>query len=183
LLEEVKLTKRYAMNRWIISLFVGMGVLMLFSGCSTTSPEASAEAKMKQEPKVIVQKVDKEDIKKILEEEKFLYINNNPDRVFAVNGEGIAPQNTVSPAQAMALAKRAAVADAYRQMAEKLYGVQINAKDTIKNAALYDSRIVSQVNGIVKDATITETSFKDGLYKVRMELKMNGARWKEIFAY
>lgn len=170
------------MSKWIITLFVGMGMLLLFSGC-TTQPEANAEMKAKQEPKVVVQKVDREDIKKILQEEKFIYLNNNPDRVFAVNGEGIAPQNTVSPAQAMALAKRAAVADAYRQMAEKLYGVQINAKDTIKNAALYDSRVVSQVNGLVKDATITEHTFKDGLFVVRMELKMNGARWREIFAY
>ncbi|WP_156928217.1 lipoprotein required for motility [Sulfurospirillum arcachonense] len=165
----------------MISLFTGMGMLMLFSGCAMT--QTSTTAQVKKEPKVIVQKVDREDIKQILQEEKFIYLNNNPDRVFAVNGEGIAPQNTVSPAQAMALAKRAAIADAYRQMAEKLYGVQINAKDTIKNAALYDSRIVSQVNGLVKDATITEHDFKDGLFIVRMELKMNGARWKEIFAY
>jgi len=169
------------MNKWIVTLFLGMGMLLLFTGCAEKQPKA--EAMQKQEPKVIVQKVDREDIKKILQEEKFIYLNNNPDRVFAVNGEGIAPQNTVSPAQAMALAKRAAVADAYRQMAEKLYGVQINAKDTIKNAALYDSRVVSQVSGLVKDATITEHTFKDGLFVVRMELKMNGARWKEIFAY
>jgi len=170
------------MDKWIITLFVGMGMLLLFSGC-TTKPGTDAQMKAKQEPTVIVQKVDREDIKRILQEEKFIYLKNNPDRVFAVNGEGIAPQNTVSPAQAMALAKRAAVADAYRQMAEKLYGVQINAKDTIKNAALYDSRIVSQVNGLVKDASITEHTFKDGLFVVRMELKMNGARWQEIFAY
>lgn len=167
------------MNRWIISLFVGVGVLMLFSGCTHIT-----QTEVKQpEPKVIVQKVDREDVKKILEEEKLLYIENNAEKVFAVNGEGIAPQNTVSPAQAMALAKRAAVADAYRQMAEKLYGVKISAKDTIKDAALYDSRIVSQVDGLVKNATIVENSFKDGLYKVRMELSMNGKRWQEIFAY
>lgn len=171
------------MNKWIITLFVGMGIIMLFNGCAANQPTAEASTKVKKELKVVVQKVTKEDIKKVLAEEKLLYINNNPDRVFAVNGEGIAPQNTVSPAQAMALAKRAAVADAYRQMAEKLYGVQINAKDTIKNAALYDSRIVSQVNGVVKDAAITEHVFKDGLFIVRMELKMNGSRWKEIFAY
>ncbi len=169
------------MNKWIITLFVGMGMLLLFSGC-TKQPNTDAQMKAK-EPKVIVQKVDREDIKKILQEEKFIYLNNNPDRVFAVNGEGIAPQNTVSPSQAMALAKRAAVADAYRQMAEKLYGVQINAKDTIKNAALFDSRIVSQVSGLVRDAAITENTFKDGLFVVRMELKMNGARWQEIFGY
>ena len=156
------------MKRWIIALFVGVGTLLLFSGCTNKQQDMATETKVKQEPKVIVQKVDREDIKRILQEEKFIYLNNNPDRVFAVNGEGIAPQNTVSPAQARALAKRAAVADAYRQMAEKLYGVQINAKDTIKNAALFDSRIVSQVNGLVRDATITENTFKDGMYTVRM---------------
>lgn len=170
------------MNKWITSLCVGMGMLMLFAGCATTTPEAK-KPMVQSEPTVIVQKVDRDDIKKILQEEKLLYIDNNAEKVFAVNGEGIAPQNTVSPAQAMALAKRAAVADAYRQMAEKLYGVQITAKDTIKDAALYDSRIVSQVNGLVKDATIVENSFSDGLFKVRMELTMSGTRWKEIFAY
>lgn len=169
------------MNRWIISLFVGVSMLMLFAGCALQSPIVAD--KPKAEPKVIVQKVDREDVKKILEEEKLLYIENNAEKTFAVNGEGIAPQSTVSPAQAMALAKRAAVADAYRQMAEKLYGVKINAKDTIKDAALYDSRIVSQVDGLVKDATIVENSFQDGLYKVRMELTMSGRRWQEIFAY
>jgi len=158
-------------------------MLMLFAGCALQSPIAADKPEMKPEPKVIVQKVDREDVKKILEEEKLLYIENNAEKTFAVNGEGIAPQNTVSPAQAMALAKRAAVADAYRQMAEKLYGVKISAKDTIKDAALYDSRIVSQVDGLVKDATIVENSFKDGLYKVRMELTMSGRRWQEIFAY
>lgn len=171
------------MNRWIISLFVGVGVLMLFSGCALQSPIVADKPEVKPEPKVIVQKVSKEDVKKIMDEERMNFLQSNSEKVFAVNGEGIAPQNTVSPAQAMALAKRAAVADAYRQMAEKLYGVKISAKDTIKDAALYDSRIVSQVDGIVKDATIVENSFKDGLYKVRMELKMSGKRWQEVFAY
>ena len=167
------------MSRLIITLCAGM--LLLFSGCTSNQPQAKVVER--KEPTVIVQKVDREDIKRILQEEKFIYLNNNPDRVFVVKGEGIAPQNTVSPAQAMALAKRAAIADAYRQMAEKLYGVQINAKDTIKNAALSDSRIVSQVNGLVRDATITENTFKDGMFTVRMELTMDGTRWQEIFAY
>jgi len=169
------------MNRWIISLFVGVGVLMLFSGCVTLEKQPTVQ--QKPQTKVIVQKVDKAELRKMIKEEKLRYLQSNAEKVFAVNGEGIAPQNTVSPAQAMALAKRAAVADAYRQMAEKLYGVKISAKDTIKDAALYDSRIVSQVDGLVKNATIVENTFKDGLYKVRMELKMSGRRWQEIFAY
>ncbi len=167
------------MNRWIATLFVGVVIMMLFAGCAAR-PKMQKQVVVAPPPplselNMVTQKTAKQ--------EKFEYLSDAPDKVFAVNGEGIAPQNTISPAQAVALAKRAAIGDAYRQMAEKLYGVQINAKDTIKNAALYDSRIVSQVNGLVKNATVEEHTFKDGLYVVRMELKMNGARWREIFAY
>ncbi len=174
-----------SLDRWIASLFISMFVLMLFNGCSLKSNTSSAN-KAPQKPiqyNVTIKDDTKEKVLTQNKSSKLAYVLDAPEKLFVVNGEGIAPQNTVSPAQAKALAKRAAVADAYRQMAEKLYGVKINAKDTVKNAALYDSRIVSQVNGVVKDATIVEHTYKDGLYIVRMELKMNGDRWKEIFAY
>lgn len=170
------------MNKWITSLIAGVSLLMLFSGCMP-QPQPSKEVMAEPEKKVVIQKVDKEDIREVLREEKLLFINNAPDRVFSAMGEGIAPMNTISPAQAMALAKRAALADAYRQLGAKLYGVQITAKDTVQDAALKDSRIVAQVHGLVKNATITDMAFKDGLYRVTMELKMSEARWKEIFSY
>lgn len=171
------------MNKWITSLFAGVSLLMLFSGCSLIQPEPAKGVMVEPEKKVVIQKVDKEDIREVLREEKLLFINNAPDRVFAAMGEGIAPMNTISPAQAMALAKRAALADAYRQLGAKLYGVRITAKDTVQDAALKDSRIVAQVHGLVKNATITDMAFKEGLYRVTMELKMSEARWKEIFSY
>lgn len=170
------------MNKWIASLIVGFSLLMLFSGCVQPGQPA-AQASAETEKKVVIQKVDKEDIREVLREEKLLFINNAPDRVFSAMGEGIAPMNTISPAQAMALAKRAALADAYRQLGAKLYGVRITAKDTVQDAALKDSRIVAQVNGLVKNASITDMNFKDGLYRVTMELKMSEKRWKEIFSY
>lgn len=168
------------MDKWIVSLVASMSLMMLFSGC-VPQPEAQSAPEPKQE--VIVQKVDKEDIRQVMREEKMLYINNAPERTFSVTGEGISPQNTISPAQAMALAKRAALADAYRQMGAKLYGVRVSAKDTVQDAALKDSRIVAQVDGVIKDATITDMSFQDGLYRVQMELKMSEKRWTEIFSY
>lgn len=151
-------------------------VSLFFLGCSTM--QSTSE-------KVIVEKVDKSDIKEVIQEEKMLQLNgdNQSEKVFGVVGEGIAPLNTISPAQALALAKRAAMADAYRQLGGKLYGVRINAQDTVQDAALKNSKIEAQVKALIKDATITETSYKDGLYRVNMELRMNENRWKEVFAY
>ncbi|MDX1809748.1 MAG: hypothetical protein R3331_09435 [Sulfurospirillaceae bacterium] len=168
------------MKKFIFFISYGLGALILFSGCNGIQPDAK---KPQVTQKVIVEKASKQDVEKIIKEEKLAYYNNIPDKEFTVYGEGIAPMNTISPAQAIALAKRAAVSDAYRQLGEKLYGVQVNSKETVKDASLRDSRIETQVNGLIKNATITETSYKDGLFTVRMELKMSGRRWKEIFSY
>ena len=171
------------MRRVIFMVVIGLGALLLFSGCNGIMPKQQAQ-KPKVIKQVIVQKVSKEQIAKVIRDEKLAQANNfMSEKQFVVYGEGIAPVNTISPAQALALAKRAAVTDAYRQLGEKLYGIKINAKETVKDAALKDSRIVTQVNGLIKNASITESKFKDGLFTVRMELDMNGNRWKEIFSY
>lgn len=104
-----------------------------------------------------------------------------PDLVFLVNGEGISPQNTISPAQALALAKRAAVADAYRQLTEKLYGVKVNARETVKDAVLQNSNIMLRVDGLIRNAQILDSEFKNGMYVVTMELRISRERWRTIF--
>ncbi len=93
--------------------------------------------------------------------------------VLSVIGEGIAPDYAKSPTHAMVLAKRAAILDGYRQLGEKLYGVRLSAKEKVEDAVLKNSKIVSQVNAIIKNASIVNNSYKDGLYRVMMELKID----------
>lgn len=102
---------------------------------------------------------------------------------FVVNGEGVAPSRAKSKAQSMVLAKRAAIADAYRQLAEMLYGAKINAQDRVNNATLQNSRITSEVYGIVKNATIVENVYNNGIYIVRMEMKIDEDKWEKLFNY
>ena len=155
------------MKKWIVFMAVSLSMGVIFSGCSAKqTPE---------EQKAVVEKA--------LADQKMAYTTNDAEKSFVVYGEGIAPQNTISPAQAMALAKRSAIADGYRQLGEKLYGAKINATDTIKDAALKDSRITSNVKGVIKDAAVTDAMFKDGLYTVRMEITMSTRRWHELFSY
>ena len=88
----------------------------------------------------------------------------------SVIGQGVSPMNTSSPAQAFALAKRAAIADSYRLIAEKIKGVHIDGQDTIKNMMVKRSTVRTSVNAMVKNASIVETTFKDGLCEVEMEI-------------
>lgn len=93
--------------------------------------------------------------------------------IISVTGQGVAPVNTSSPAQAYALAKRAAIADGYRLIAEKVKGVEVEGQDLIKNMMVKRSTIRTAVNAIVKNANIVETTFRDGLCEVEMEIRLS----------
>lgn len=97
-------------------------------------------------------------------------------------GMGVAPESTISPSQALALAKRAAIIDAYRQIGEKMYGIKINGKDTVKDMVLSNSVVKAQVEALIKNADIVETIYKDGLCQVTMELKLDSKTWNRILA-
>jgi len=99
-----------------------------------------------------------------------------------VVGQGVAPTMTSSPAQAYALAKRAAIADAYRLLAEKVKGVRIEGSDKIKNMMVQRSEVRTFVDAVIAEAEIIETMFKDGLCEVEMELIINPEQWQSILA-
>ncbi|EAJ5268811.1 lipoprotein required for motility [Campylobacter coli] len=161
----------------------------IFAGCtastnSTTAKNPNSPSASAQASDIVVQKVDKDDVRDIIREEKMLAPDVSESELsFSAVGEGIAPLNTVSSAQALALAKRAAITDAYRQLASKLYGVKVNGKDTVKDAMLRSSTITAQVNGLIKNASIIDENFNQGLYRVNVELKIDADKWKELFAY
>jgi hypothetical protein len=93
--------------------------------------------------------------------------------LISVVGQGVAPVNTTSPAQAYALAKRAATADAYRLIAEKVKGVSVDGQDLIKNMMVKRSTVRTSVQAMVRNANIVETTFKDGLCEVEMEITLS----------
>ena len=93
--------------------------------------------------------------------------------IIDVVGQGVAPANTTSPAQAYALAKRAAIADAYRLIAEKVKGVNVDGQDVIKNMTVKRSTVRTSVQAMVRNANIVETTFKDGLCEIEMEIVLS----------
>ena len=133
-----------------------------------TSTEKTHEHKAAQPQSAQISDVDsEEDV--LAAEEKML---------ISVVGQGVAPMNTSSPAQAYALAKRAAVADAYRLIAEKVKGVRIDGQDLIKNMMVKRSTVRTSVAAMVRNANIVETTFKEGLCEVEMEIVISHAQFK-----
>jgi len=92
-----------------------------------------------------------------------------------VVGTGI-PAPGMRGAQARLMAKRAAIADAYRQLAETVQGVQVDAETTVEMAMVQSDSVKLKVNAVVKGAQIVAENFtSDGAYEVTMELPMFGA--------
>jgi len=90
-------------------------------------------------------------------------------------GIGIPPANTVSAGQSRALAKRAAIVDAYRNLAESIQGVQVDAETTMSNLAISSDVVKTKVSGLIKGARVVrEQALPDGSYQVVMNIKLYG---------
>jgi len=134
-------------------------------------PEHKATAKAEMKPTM-----EKASVESVTPEEDVLAADEK--MLISVVGQGVAPMNTSSPAQAYALAKRAAVADAYRLVAEKVKGVRIDGQDLIKNMMVKRSTVRTSVAAMVRNANIVETTFKEGLCEVEMEIVISHAQFK-----
>ena len=70
-------------------------------------------------------------------------------------GTGVAnPAKAVSAAHASMLARRAAVADAYRQLLEVVQGVNVDAETTVEQMMTASDVIKLKVTGVIKGAQI-----------------------------
>ncbi|MEN8303065.1 MAG: LPP20 family lipoprotein [Campylobacterota bacterium] len=148
--------------------------------CPTGSCEKAPEVQKVEVVKPIVPEVQKVEVIAPIElaekeepKKDENVLDNESDLIIGVVGQGVAPMNTSSPAQAYALAKRAAVADAYRLIAEKVKGVRIDGQDLIKNMMVKRSTVRTSVKAMVRNANIVETTFKEGLCEVEMEIVLS----------
>lgn len=67
-------------------------------------------------------------------------------------GMGIAPAGKENSAQGKLLAQRAAMADAYRQLAETVNGVQVDAQTTVKDYVVQSDLIRTRVTATIRGA-------------------------------
>jgi len=113
-----------------------------------------------------------------------LQIASNKEITFKVTGAGVAPcENMCNMAQAKVMARRAAILNAYEELAEKIYGIEIKGQDSVKNMMSTDNQISAQVKGLIKGAFIDKEEFKNGIYYVTMSLKIDAKNWNNNLTF
>ena len=90
------------------------------------------------------------------------------------DGFGLPPAYAVSEAQARLMARRAAIADAQRNLAEQIAGVQVDSETTVQNLQVASDVVKARVSALLKGAKIISESAEDGAYHVVMALPLYG---------
>ena len=110
---------------------------------------------------------------KNIQKSQDLFLPSNASMRINVVGQGVAPTMTISPAQAYAMAKRAATVEAYRLIAEKVKGVHVEGKDVLRNMMIKSTDVNLYVSAMIRNANVVETKFENGLCEVEMEIMLD----------
>ncbi len=91
-------------------------------------------------------------------------------------GIGAPPSQPANPAQARAMAERAAFVVAIRNLLETVKGVQVDSETVVENFMVKSDVIRTKVDGIVKGATIIKKEYmSDGSVEMLVGMNMKGA--------
>ena len=96
------------------------------------------------------------------------------NQVIQATGVGANPASATNSAQRRQMAKRAAIVDAQRQLAEIVQGVNLTAETTVQEAITTGDVVVTKVQACIKGAiVVSEREIPDG-YEVTMQVPLFG---------
>ena len=91
-------------------------------------------------------------------------------------GFGTPPMGTYG-SKASIMARRAAIVDAQRNLAEQVSGVQVDAETTVENYVISSDLVKTKVSALIKGAVVVEEhAMPDGSYRVVMSMPLYGAQ-------
>lgn len=90
----------------------------------------------------------------------------------AVGYAPISLQKGKSDSQKMILAIRSSKLDAYRELAEQVYGHSIDASTSVKGMVARNDNLKAKVNGLIRGAKVTKNYALGDIYTTELELDM-----------
>jgi len=102
------------------------------------------------------------------------WVNWDRQMIKAV-GHGVLPGDANGPAQAALMARSAAIADAYRNLASVVNGVRVTGDTYVKNYVTQSDEVRLKVEGFIRGAQIvSEKQLSDRSYEVILQIPMDG---------
>jgi hypothetical protein len=93
---------------------------------------------------------------------------------FRVTGKGLEPENALTKGEAILMAERAAVADGYRQLVEKVRGVYVDAYMKAGRGSVNQDTIQVQTQSWLRGTEVMEITQADyGITLARLRLRIN----------
>lgn len=93
---------------------------------------------------------------------------------FQVTGKGLEPENALTKGEAILMAERAAVADGYRQLVEKVRGVYVDAYMKAGRGAVNQDTIQVHTQSWLRGTEVMEITQADyGITEARLRLRIN----------
>ncbi len=97
-------------------------------------------------------------------------------QVVTAVGIGAPPANPANPAQARAMAERAAQVVAYRNLLEAVKGVRVDSTTLVENFMTTSDVIKTEVSGIIQGSMVMDKKYmSDGSVEITVGMKLTGA--------
>lgn len=98
------------------------------------------------------------------------------ENVVEAEGYGLPAAGAATEVQARLTARRAAIADAQRVLAEEMAAVQVDAETRVEDAALKSDVVRTKVTALLKGCRVVRESYEDGAYRVTVAVPLFGER-------
>lgn len=104
---------------------------------------------------------------------------------FQVIGKGLEPENASTKGEALLLAERAAVADGYRQLVEKLRGVCVDAYTKTGRGSIDQDTIQTHTKSWIRGAEVVNITREDygitfAWLRLRINFSKKGMEWVPV---
>ncbi len=91
----------------------------------------------------------------------------------AVGYSSISDQSGTNDHERQIKAMRASKLDAYRELAEQIYGMRISGRSDIQNQRLYDEETVGAVDGVIRGAEVVRAYTVGDSYVTELRLDIS----------
>jgi len=93
-------------------------------------------------------------------------------------GAGAPPTRAANAAQAKLMTERAAKVDAYRNLLEQAYGLQVTGSTSVRDFVTQSDTVRTQVDAFIRGAKVVDTRLlDDGSAEVDMEVSLGKEFW------